>query len=124
MGRYDTYNKKNWDKAKYKPINFTNDVINVANDTTNICNTLYDIASEITKMKYQIDSYNFDRKADYIANQTGNIKSTFVSVSNNSVKHLKKVVGNLSRSNAELSYDVRKTNSKLDYVDRLLERYM
>ena len=124
MGRYDTYNKKNWDKAKYKPNNFTNDMINVANDTTSLCNTLYDIASEVLKMKYQINSYDFSRKADEVSNRITDMKSTFAGVSNNSVKHLKKVVDNLSKLNKDLSYDVNKTNSKLDYIDRLLERYM
>ncbi len=124
MGRYDTYNKKNWDKAKYKPNNFTNDMINVANDTTSLCNTLYDIASEVLKMKYQINSYNFSRKADEVSNRITDMKSTFAGVSNNSVKHLKNVVDNLSKLNKNLSYDVNKTNSKLDYIDRLLERYM
>lgn len=124
MGRYDTYNKKNWDKAKYKPNNFTNDMINVANDTTSLCNTLYDIASEVLKMKYQINSYNFSRKADEVSNRITDMKSTFAGVSNNSVKHLKNVVDNLSKLNRDLSYDVNKTNSKLDYIDRLLERYM
>ena len=124
MGRYDTYNKKNWDKAKYKPNNFTNDMINVANDTTSLCNTLYDIASEVLKMKYQINSYDFSRKADEVSNRITDMKSTFAGVSNNSVKHLKNVVDNLSKLNKNLSYDVNKTNSKLDYIDRLLERYM
>ena len=124
MGRYDTYNKKNWDKAKYKPNNFTNDMINVANDTTSLCNTLYDIASEVLKMKYQINSYDFSRKADEVSNRITDMKSTFAGVSNNSVKHLKNVVDNLSKLNKDLSYDVNKTNSKLDYIDRLLERYM
>lgn len=124
MGRYDTYNKKNWDKAKYKPNNFTNDMINVANDTTSLCNTLYDIASEVLKMKYQINSYNFSRKVDEVSNRITDMKSTFAGVSNNSVKHLKNVVDNLSKLNKDLSYDVNKTNSKLDYIDRLLERYM
>lgn len=124
MGRYDTYNKKNWDKAKYKPNNFTNDMINVANDTTSLCNTLYDIASEVLKMKYQINSYNFSRKVDEVSNRITDMKSTFAGVSNNSVKHLKNVVDNLSKLNKNLSYDVNKTNSKLDYIDRLLERYM
>ena len=124
MGRYDTYNKKNWDKAKYKPNNFTNDMINVANDTTSLCNTLYDIASEVLKMKYQINSYNFSRKVDEVSNRITDMKSTFAGVSNNSVKHLKNVVDNLSKLNKNISYDVNKTNSKLDYIDRLLERYM
>ena len=124
MGRYDTYNKKNWDKAKYKPNNFTNDMINVANDTTSLCNTLYDIASEVLKMKYQINSYDFSRKSDEVSNRITDMKSTFAGVSNNSVKHLKNVVDNLSKLNKDLSYDVNKTNSKLDYIDRLLERYM
>lgn len=124
MGRYDTYNKKNWDKAKYKPNNFTNDMINVANDTTSLCNTLYDIASEVLKIKYQINSYDFSRKADEVSNRITDMKSTFAGVSNNSVKHLKNVVDNLSKLNKDLSYDVNKTNSKLDYIDRLLERYM
>ena len=124
MGRYDTYNKKNWDKAKYKPNNFTNDMINVANDTTSLCNTLYDIASEVLKMKYQINSYDFSREADEVSNRITDMKSTFAGVSNNSVKHLKNVVDNLSKLNRDLSYDVNKTNSKLDYIDRLLERYM
>ena len=85
MGRYDTYNKKNWDKAKYKPNNFTNDMINVANDTTSLCNTLYDIASEVLKMKYQINSYDFSRKADEVSNRITDMKSTFAGVSNNCI---------------------------------------